>query len=505
MNERKTYIRILAGTLLIKLALAYFLPMSGDEAYFIIWAKHLDFGYYDHPPMVGWILYLLRFLGDSEWLMRLPAVLFSTVIGMLIYRLLKPYDTARAALVAALFLLSPVNILDVLITTDTPLILFVFLSVYALVRGVQNDSRWWYALSGAAMGLAFLSKYFAVLLGVAYLGFFLFTLPDKRRWSNFAVLLAAAAPFVALNVYWNYTHCWDNILFNLYNRNTGARFAWKNVLLYGITTIYLITPPVIYYAWRQREAFKEPANVIFRLYAYVFAVPVLLFFLLSFRKTIGLHWVLAFYPFFYLLLARYFTVTQLTKTVKYMAWFSAAHLLVVIALLTAPASMWQQTRLYGGYVLLMHTDEVLVKLQPYASVFLLATDGYSSSAILSYHEEKHFSGNEFFVFGAGSKHARQDDMITDYRRMAGRNILTIDKSPPELPKYSPYFARVEVRQLIVRGATLYLTLGYNFNYPAYRAEILTQIRDRYYRIPNFLPHAPCYFCQKYFPQSHCPH
>lgn len=298
MTAQQSYSRILVVTLLIKLGLAYFLPMSGDEAYFIIWAKHLDFGYYDHPPMVGWILYLLRFIGHGELLMRLPAVLFSSVIGMLIFRLLMPYGEERAAWVAVIFLLSPVTLMDVLITTDTPLILFVFLSVYALVRALQRDSRVWYALSGAAMGLAFLSKYFAVLLGLAYLAFFVFALSGKRRWSNFAIVLLAATPFVVLNVYWNYTHCWDNILFNLYNRNTGARFSYRNVVLYLITTLYLMTPPVFYYAWRQRAVPKPVADIDMRLYGYAFVLPILVFLLLSLKKTIGLHWVLAFYPFF---------------------------------------------------------------------------------------------------------------------------------------------------------------------------------------------------------------
>ena len=80
----------LLATLAIKLVLAYILPMSGDEAYFIVWAQHLDFGYYDHPPMVGWILHVLLYLGNSEVLLRLPAILLATAIGYGIYRLLKP-------------------------------------------------------------------------------------------------------------------------------------------------------------------------------------------------------------------------------------------------------------------------------------------------------------------------------------------------------------------------------------------------------------------------------
>ena len=47
---------ILLPVVLIKVAIAYGLPMTGDEAYFVLWGKHLDFGYYDHPPMAGWMM-----------------------------------------------------------------------------------------------------------------------------------------------------------------------------------------------------------------------------------------------------------------------------------------------------------------------------------------------------------------------------------------------------------------------------------------------------------------
>ncbi|MFA5171170.1 MAG: glycosyltransferase family 39 protein [Sulfuriferula sp.] len=498
MNSTLAYQRVLIITLLIKLALAYFLPMSGDEAYFIVWARHLDYGYYDHPPMVGWMLYVMRWFGDSEVLMRLPAVVFSTLMGAGIYRLLKPWDAERAAWVAAVFLISPINILNVLITTDTPLIFFVFVSVFMLVRAVQQDRLSYYALSGLALGLAFLSKYFAVLLGVAYLAYVLFTPGLKRRWLGLSVLVLAAMPAVAVNVYWNYTHCWDNILFNLYNRNEGAQFSFDNVWLYVLTTLYLMTPPLVYYAWKQRGQ-AVATSATWRLYGFAFWLPIAIFALLSLKKTIGLHWVLAFYPFFYLWLAEKLTTIQWRKTAKFMAWFSAVHVLIVVAILAAPASWWQHSKVYSGYVFIMHNDDVIAQLSPYERDYLFAVDDYSNAAVITYHANK-----EFFVFGAGSQHARQDDMNTDFRTMAGRNILTIDKSLPDLTRYTPYFQQVELRTVTVRGAVFYLVLGRGFDYPAYRDGVLAQVRDRYYQIPDFLPHASCYFCDKYFAGSACP-
>src|SRR5512139_769655 len=253
------------GTLLFKLLLAALLPMSGDEAYFIVWARHLDFGYYDHPPMVGWFLHVLLYLGNSEWVMRLPAVLTASVIGYGIYRMLRPLGEDKAALVAILFLISPLNLLNVLITTDTPLILFAFLSLAALYRALQRDSLIWYAVAGALLGMAFLSKYFAVLLGLAYLAYFLVF--GRRQFGGFVLLVLAALPFALLNLYWNYTHCWDNILFNLYTRNEGAQFSLGKLAIYFGTQLYLLTPPVLYFLYRQRQgAWQRLAQPQFKLY-----------------------------------------------------------------------------------------------------------------------------------------------------------------------------------------------------------------------------------------------
>ena len=44
------------------------LPFTGDEAYFLVWGQKPALGYYDHPPMVGWMLALLaRVSPVSNW------------------------------------------------------------------------------------------------------------------------------------------------------------------------------------------------------------------------------------------------------------------------------------------------------------------------------------------------------------------------------------------------------------------------------------------------------
>lgn len=57
---------ILLGIFAFKILILWLLPLTGDEAYFIKWAHNPSMGYYDHPPMVGWVLYAMSFMSDSH-------------------------------------------------------------------------------------------------------------------------------------------------------------------------------------------------------------------------------------------------------------------------------------------------------------------------------------------------------------------------------------------------------------------------------------------------------
>ena len=52
-------------TLAFRLWLAWWLPLTGDEAYFLQWGEAPALGYYDHPPLVGWLLAALLQLSHA--------------------------------------------------------------------------------------------------------------------------------------------------------------------------------------------------------------------------------------------------------------------------------------------------------------------------------------------------------------------------------------------------------------------------------------------------------
>ncbi len=46
-----------------RFAMAFAVPLTGDEAYYWEWSRRLAFGYSDHPPAVAWTAALFSGLG----------------------------------------------------------------------------------------------------------------------------------------------------------------------------------------------------------------------------------------------------------------------------------------------------------------------------------------------------------------------------------------------------------------------------------------------------------
>ncbi len=143
-------------------------------------------------------------------------------------------------------------------------------------------------------------------------------------------------------------------------------------------------------------------------------------------------------------------------------------------------------------MLLADPQAVLEPFAPLLARYRLATEGYSVAAQLSYHTPRRVP-----VFGAGSSHARHDDILTDWRRWDGRDLFIFRREPPDPERYRPYFREIEVREASARGVTHYGVLGRGFDYAAYREGVLKDVLERWYRIPSWLPVGGCYFFERY--------
>ena len=480
LTPRQWFAFALAATLAFRFWLAAVLPVTGDEAYFILWGRHPDIGFYDHPPMVGWILAPLEHLSEAAWVLRLPVLLLPVLVALLVRHALIAWferDAGTADLAAIAVLLVPLNVWNVFITTDTPLILFSVASMLAFARAR-------FLLAGVLLGLAFLSKYFAVLLGIAYLAWAI----AARRPRAFALAFAGALPFGLVNLYWNWQACWCNVMFNAINRHEGAGLSWETPALYAASLAYL-AGPLLWFAWKGRARLRVPAHGAL-LAAWL--VPLVVFALLSPVRRIGLHWLLSFVPAIILTVALALERRALVVTVRWFAAIAVLQIATLAVLVALPLETWQGRRFYQNLVLLKETRTILQGLEAALPSATPAYESYSMAAVMSFHAKRTVP-----VFGPGSSHARHDDILTDWRAYQGRDLTILSRDEADLARYRPYFREVEARRIEVRGAAFHVVLGRGFDYAAYREGVLKPVRERWYRIPARLPVGACYFFERY--------
>ena len=199
---------MLATLTAIRLVVAGLVPLSPDETYYAIWARVLQPGYLDHPPMVAlWIRAGEWLAGASPLGVRLLGPFAVALGSVLLWDGGRVLAGPRAGIVAAALLNATlfVGVGGVVMTPDTPLLLFWVATLWAALRGMAGRPGWWLA-AGVAAGLALDSKYTAFLLGLALAIWLLGWRRDLLgRWQVWAGLVLALACFAPV-AWWNALH-----------------------------------------------------------------------------------------------------------------------------------------------------------------------------------------------------------------------------------------------------------------------------------------------------------
>jgi len=269
-------------------------PVSGDEAYYWDCSRHLDWSYFDQPPLVIWMMIPFRWLfGESALAVRAPAILASVVLAIILVPLVKRLGgTVREALWVFLFLHAmPLFALGFsYASTDIVMSVAYVGAVWAAVAIAQGSRRAWWGL-GWALGLGFLAKFsiVAALLPVVVA----VISPQgraslKTRTPWLAALLAAT---LTLPVWiWAVRHNWDNIVFQLQGRHQGGELTLKYLVEFLSANLGLASPvlAVLLFAacWPALKR-RDPA---WRVATAGAIAPFVFFGLVALRTRVGAHW-----------------------------------------------------------------------------------------------------------------------------------------------------------------------------------------------------------------------
>ena len=139
-----------------------FTPLADDEAYYCVYAKFLDWGYFDHPPMIALMIKAGGWIFQNEISIRFFTVVASSLTLWILFQL---SEFKRTAQLFFLFLTVPAfHALGFISAPDVPMLLFGTWYLYRFKKYLEEDSvKNIGALSLVIAALMF-SKYHGLLL-----------------------------------------------------------------------------------------------------------------------------------------------------------------------------------------------------------------------------------------------------------------------------------------------------------------------------------------------------
>ncbi|PUZ28172.1 hypothetical protein DCC81_01435 [Chitinophaga parva] len=265
----------LLAWLLLTLWQAGCTELMDDEAYYWVYARHLDWGYFDHPPMIALLIKMGYSIFHNELGVRFFIVLLNVATLWMVQRMLPQKDNRLYYWL--LGAMGAMQLGGMIAVPDLPLIFFATYFFIVYRDFVQQQSWKNTFLLGLSMALMFYSKYHGILL------VFFIVLSNLNLLRVFRFYLAVAITTVLFlpHLYWQYAHHFPSLQYHLVERN-AARYQLNFTTDYLVGQLLLFGPVagwlILYYG------FACPLKTAFERGLKFCLVGVLVFFLASTAK-----------------------------------------------------------------------------------------------------------------------------------------------------------------------------------------------------------------------------
>ena len=294
--------------------------MHADESYYWMYSKHMAWGYFDHPPMTAFLIYLGDSIMHNELGLRLFFILLSTITMALI---MNELDEKKDLFFLGLFIISfplvHTHIGGFMALPDTSLIFFTILFFLAYKKFITEPNIIMSLVLAFIAAAAIYSKYHAFLV----LGFIVLSnlklLKNKYFWITVIVTVILLTP----HILWQIENHFPTFKYHLSDRTKPVRF-WT--VHNNITSQLLVTGPltclIVFFGLTKFRINGDPFKraIIFTILGfYIF------FFIMSFKNRIEAHYTTAITPL--LIIATYPVISNNPGLKK---WFTRLALPIVI-------------------------------------------------------------------------------------------------------------------------------------------------------------------------------
>jgi len=419
-----------------RLALAPSYELMPQSAYYSLYAAYPDWSYFDHPPLLGWLLWVSTGLfGATAFGLRMGMILTAVATQWMLLRLARAVRPEIADQALVLYTSTGlVTIVSLIATPDGPLLFGWALALLLLHRAIfaaERGAGAW-VMAGTAMGIAFLAKYTALFLPLGLFAFLVASPNHRRRLLSIGPWLAILAmQVVSLPVYvWNWTHDFASFRFQLGERT--ARLALQPDLLGGfiVSQLAMVLPMAFLLvlggaaivSWRRLRAGRDDRSQSADqdLFLLAFFLPLFLFCVgLSTVTWVKVNWPMPAYLTGVLLAAPWLTKARSGLQI---AISVTLHLALAVELVLYPVPVESHDTWMGWSDI---ATEVERRATESPAPFVFAVDGYKTTAELLFYSDLETYGRNII----GCPALQLDYLGHDLDDLVGRNALFVRNEP----------------------------------------------------------------------------
>lgn len=268
--------------LLLGLMQAGLTELQDDEAYYWVYSRYLDWGYFDHPPMIAMLVKMGYAIFPNELGVRLFPLLLNLFSLVIIEKLI---DRKNLFLFYAIALsMAAIQVIGFMAVPDIPLIFFTALFFLCYKRFISNYSLANTFLLGLSAALLFYSKYHAALIVVFVL------LSNIKLFTKYQTYIAGLVALLlfAPHLWWQYQHDWVSFRYHLFESNVNpykpsftADYIIGQLLLPGPIAGFILLPAAFLY---------KPNNLTEKALRFTMIGLYAFFLLSSFRGKVEGNW-----------------------------------------------------------------------------------------------------------------------------------------------------------------------------------------------------------------------
>lgn len=276
------------------------LELHADEAYYWLYSRFLDWGYFDHPPMVALFIRFGDSIMHNELGLRLLTITVSTGSIYILWLILKEYNANAKLFVIVIACMFMCHMYGFTTTPDAPLFFFAVVFYYFYRKYLIEDSWLLGVILGAVVACLLYSKYHAILL----IGFTVLSNIKLLRRGSFWLAVILAGVLYIPHILWQMHHDFPSLNYHLSERSADVYHA-EFTYLYPLGQLLMAGPLIGWFLFYKGFTTKITDAFIRCLMVNSIGTPIF-FLITSFRGEVQPQWTyIAFAPLILLIVINF--------------------------------------------------------------------------------------------------------------------------------------------------------------------------------------------------------